>query len=77
MQRRMTRILVATAAVAVLGAGASPALASPAPAPAVAIAESGSAGTGSAVLDFPLGFLKLILCGTWASPEPHYIPFCR
>ncbi|MDO3649357.1 hypothetical protein [Nocardia mangyaensis] len=76
MQRRMVRILVATVAAAGIAAGgASPALAAPA-SPAV-IAESGSSGTGSAVLDFPIGFLKLILCGTWASPEPHYIPLCR
>ncbi|APE37697.1 hypothetical protein BOX37_31380 [Nocardia mangyaensis] len=72
----MIRLVVATAAVAgIATATASPAMATPA-APAV-IAESGSAGTGSAVLDFPIGFLKLILCGTWASPEPHYIPLCR
>lgn len=75
MHRRMTRILVATAAVAGIVAGASPALAAPAQ-PAV-VAESGSAGTGSAVLDFPLGFLELIMCGPWASPEPHPMPICR
>ncbi|MFC4374065.1 hypothetical protein ACFO5K_08095 [Nocardia halotolerans] len=72
----MIRILVTTAAVAGIAAGAtSPAVAEPAQ-PAV-IAESGSSGTGSALIDFPLGFLKVIICGPWASPEPHYIPMCR
>ncbi|MFE6923650.1 hypothetical protein ACFVAV_21680 [Nocardia sp. NPDC057663] len=75
MQRRMVRILVATAAVAGIAAGASPAVASPAT-PAV-IAESGSAGTGSALVDFPLGFLKFIICGPWASSQPHPNPICR
>ncbi|WP_446223526.1 hypothetical protein ACTWPB_28395 [Nocardia sp. IBHARD005] len=71
----MIRVLVATAAVAGIAAGASPALAAPAQ-PAV-IAESGSAGTGSALVDIPLGFLELIICGPWASAEPHPNPMCR
>ncbi|MFD3744796.1 hypothetical protein [Nocardia sp. NPDC058633] len=71
----MIRVLVATAAVAGLAAGASPALAAPAQ-PAV-VAESGSAGTGSALVDFPLGFLKLIICGPWGSTQPHPNPMCR
>ncbi|MFD4352346.1 hypothetical protein ACFWPX_07290 [Nocardia sp. NPDC058518] len=71
----MIRVLVATAAVAGIAAGASPALAAPAQ-PAV-VAESGSAGTGSALVDIPLGFLKLIICGPWASPEPHPNAMCR
>ncbi|GGN98721.1 hypothetical protein [Nocardia rhizosphaerihabitans] len=75
MQRRMVRILVATAAVAGIAAGASPAVAAPAT-PAV-IAESGSAGTGSALVDFPLGFLKLLICGPWGSSQPHPNPMCR
>ncbi|MGW6423492.1 hypothetical protein ACWF82_12515 [Nocardia sp. NPDC055053] len=75
MQRRMIRILVATAAVAGIAAGASPAVAAPAT-PAV-IAESGSAGTGSALIDFPLGFIKLLICGPWGSSQPHPNPMCR
>ncbi|MBC7304247.1 MAG: hypothetical protein H5T78_25290 [Nocardia sp.] len=71
----MIRILVATVAVAGIAAGASPAVASPA-APAF-VAESGSAGTGSALVDFPLGFLMFIICGPWASAEPHPNPMCR
>ncbi|MFI5500075.1 hypothetical protein ACIA5E_13505 [Nocardia asteroides] len=74
MQHRMVRILVATAAVAGIAAGASPAAAAPAPA---VVAESGSAGTGSALVDIPLGFLKLLACGPWASTEPHPNPMCR
>ncbi|MEV0333976.1 hypothetical protein [Nocardia sp. NPDC050717] len=70
---RMVRILVATAAVAGIAAGASPALA--APTPTAAIADSGSAGTGSALLDAPIGLLKVILCGGTAGPHP--IPFCN
>ncbi|WP_280300360.1 hypothetical protein [Nocardia neocaledoniensis] len=73
----MIRVLVATAAVAgIATAGAAPALAAPASTPAV-IAETGSAGTGSALIDLPLGFLKLIMCGPWASTEPHPNPMCR
>ncbi|MGS2807413.1 hypothetical protein [Nocardia sp. MW-W600-9] len=75
MQRRMVRILVATAAIAGIAAGASPALAAPAT-PAV-IAESGSAGTGSAAIDFPLGIIKLLICGPWGSTQPHPNPMCR
>ncbi|MEV6215200.1 hypothetical protein ACFWM1_06550 [Nocardia sp. NPDC058379] len=75
MQRRMVRILVATAAIAGIAAGASPAVAAPA-APAV-IAESGSAGTGSAAIDLPLGLLKLLVCGPWGSTQPHPNPMCR
>ncbi|WP_067978442.1 hypothetical protein [Nocardia caishijiensis] len=72
----MIRILVTTAAVAGIAAGtASPALAAPAQ-PAV-IAESGSAGTGSALIDFPLGIMKLIICGPWGAAEPHPNPMCR
>ncbi|MFE3546537.1 hypothetical protein ACFXK0_26540 [Nocardia sp. NPDC059177] len=75
MQRRMVRILVATMAVTgIAAAGISPALATPAT-PAV-IAE-GSTDTGSALLDFPLGFVKLLICGIWATPEPHPNPICR
>ncbi|MFD6389884.1 hypothetical protein [Nocardia sp. NPDC060259] len=62
----MVRILVATAAVAGIAAGASPAVAAPA-APGV-IAE-GSVGTGSALIDFPLGFLKFILCHGAGGPS--------
>lgn len=77
MHRRMIRVLVATAAVAgIATAGAAPALAAPASTPAV-IAETGSAGTGSALIDFPLGFLKLIICGPWGAAEPHPNPMCR
>ncbi|MCA2209639.1 hypothetical protein [Nocardia rosealba] len=76
MHRRMIRVLVTTAAVAGIAAGAtSPALAAPAQ-PAV-IAESGSAGTGSALIDFPLGIMKLIICGPWGAAEPHPNPMCR
>ncbi|MFD6455668.1 hypothetical protein ACWFRF_09715 [Nocardia sp. NPDC055165] len=75
MHRRMIRVLVATAAVAGIAAGAPTALA--APAQPTVVAESGSAGTGSAAIDIPLGFLKLILCGPWASTEPHPNPTCR
>ncbi|NKX87474.1 hypothetical protein HGA10_09145 [Nocardia coubleae] len=72
----MIRVLVTTAAVAGIAAGAtSPALAAPAQ-PAV-IAESGSSGTGSALVDFPLGFMMILICGPWASPEPHPNPICR
>ncbi|WP_181698837.1 hypothetical protein [Nocardia sp. GTS18] len=72
----MIRVLVTTAAVAGIAAGAtSPALAAPAQ-PAV-IAESGSAGTGSALIDFPLGIMKLIICGPWGAAEPHPNPMCR
>ncbi|MGM7646537.1 MULTISPECIES: hypothetical protein [unclassified Nocardia] len=76
MHRRMIRVLVTTAAVAGIAAGAtSPALAAPAQ-PAV-IAESGSAGTGSALIDFPLGIMKLLICGPWGAAEPHPNPMCR
>ncbi|MEV0682661.1 hypothetical protein AB0I35_02235 [Nocardia sp. NPDC050378] len=76
MHRRMIRVLVTTAAVAGIAAGAtSPALAAPAQ-PAV-IAETGSAGTGSALVDFPLGIMKILVCGIWASSEPHPSPICR
>ncbi|MEV0435717.1 hypothetical protein [Nocardia sp. NPDC050413] len=76
MHRRMIRVLVTTAAVAGIAAGAtSPALAAPAQ-PAV-IAESGSAGTGSALVDFPLGIMKLLICGPWGAAEPHPNPMCR
>jgi hypothetical protein len=75
MHRRMIRVLVATVAVAGIAAAAPTALAAPAQ-PAV-VAESGSAGTGSALIDFPLGFLKLIICGPWGSTQPHPNPMCR
>ncbi len=73
MHRRMIRVLIATAAVAGIAVGASPAHA----APTATIAETGSAGTGSALVDIPLGFLKIIVCGPWASSEPHPNPMCR
>ncbi|MEV0550285.1 hypothetical protein [Nocardia salmonicida] len=75
MHRRMIRVLVATAAVAGIAAGAPAALAAPAQ-PAV-VAESGSAGTGSAAIDIPLGFIKLLICGPWGSSQPHPNPMCR
>ncbi|MFI1238704.1 hypothetical protein [Nocardia salmonicida] len=75
MHRRMIRVLVAVAAVAGIAAGAPAALAAPAQ-PAV-VAESGSAGTGSALIDLPLGFIKLAICGIWGSTEPNPNPICR
>ncbi|MEV6273959.1 hypothetical protein [Nocardia sp. NPDC051832] len=79
MNRLATKFVVATAAAAIMGAGAAPAVAAPvAVAPAVApVADSGSSGTGSAVIDFPLGILKVILCGAWGSTQPHPNPMCR
>ncbi|MFB7876889.1 MULTISPECIES: hypothetical protein [unclassified Nocardia] len=71
----MIRLLVATAALAGIATAAPTALAAPATSTPTAIAESGSGGTGSALLDAPVGLLKVILCGGTAGPHP--IPFCN
>ncbi|WP_278261139.1 hypothetical protein [Nocardia sp. AG03] len=72
MHRRLARLLVATAAIAGIAAAAPAAMAAPTP---TVIAESGSGGTGSALLDAPIGLLKVILCGGTAGTHP--IPFCN
>ncbi|WP_194817329.1 hypothetical protein [Nocardia sp. XZ_19_385] len=79
MNRLATKFAVATAAAAIMFAGAAPAIAAPAPAApqATAVAESGSSGTGSSLIDLPLGLLKLIMCGPWGSTQPHPNPSCR
>ncbi|MEV0252289.1 hypothetical protein AB0H76_37275 [Nocardia sp. NPDC050712] len=76
MNRLATKFAVATAATAIMFAGAAPATAAP-QAPVAPVAESGSSGTGSAAIDFPLGFLKFILCGAWGSTQPNPNPICR
>ncbi|MEU8896815.1 hypothetical protein [Nocardia sp. NPDC048505] len=76
MNRLATKFAVAIAAGAIMFTGAAPAVAAP-QAPVAPVAEGGWGGTGSAAIDFPLGLLKLLMCGPWGSTQPHPNPSCR
>ncbi|GAB4589309.1 hypothetical protein [Nocardia sp. IFM 10818] len=67
----------ATVAVSAAFIGLAAAPAQAAPATVHPVADSGSASGSADVLLFPIGVLKILICGIWGGTEPDPRPLCN